>query len=182
MREMIEQEGRPVEAFASGEAFLEAYRPGRKGCLLVDARLPGLSGTALLQQLKAENHVLPSIMITGHGDISMAVEAMKAGAIDFIEKPISPHKLLITIETAIEMTRNSMAVSARRDTAVKRIAKLTTRQRQIMDLLIVGRTNESIAAELHLSRRTVESHRGIILKKTGSKTLQDLIRLAIAAA
>jgi two-component system CheB/CheR fusion protein len=80
------------------------------------------------------------------------------------------------------MTRNSMAVSARRDTAVKRIAKLTTRQRQIMDLLIVGRTNESIAAELHLSRRTVESHRGIILKKTGSKTLQDLIRLAIAAA
>jgi len=182
MREMIEREGRPVEAFASGEAFLEAYRPGRKGCLLVDARLPGLSGTALLQQLKAENNVLPSIMITGHGDVSMAVEAMKAGAIDFIEKPVSPHKLLLAIESAMKIARNSMELSARRDAAAKRIAKLTTRQRQIMNLLIVGRTNESIAAEMNLSRRTVENHRSQILKRTGSKTLQDLIRLAIAVA
>src|SRR6202167_6197287 len=108
MRETIEREGRPVEAFASGEAFLEAYRPGRKGCLLVDARLAGLSGTALLQQLKAENNVLPSIMITGHGDVSMAVEAMKAGAIDFIEKPVSPRKLLLAIESAMKIARNSM--------------------------------------------------------------------------
>ena len=182
MREMIEREGRPVEAFASGEAFLEAYRPGRKGCLLVDARLPGLSGTALLQQLKAENNVLPSIMITGHGDVSMAVEAMKAGAIDFIEKPVSPHKLLLAIESAMKIAHNSMELSARRDAAAKRIAKLTTRQRQIMNLLIVGRTNESIAAEMNLSRRTVENHRSQILKRTGSKTLQDLIRLAIAVA
>ena len=182
MREMIEREGRPVEAFASGEAFLEAYRPGRKGCLLVDARLPGLSGTALLQQLKAENNVLPSIMITGHGDVSMAVEAMKAGAIDFIEKPVSPHKLLLAIESAMKIARNSMELSARRDAAAKRIAKLTTRQRQIMNLLIVGRTNESIAAEMNLSRRTVENHRSQILKRTDSKNLQDLIRLAIAVA
>ena len=182
MREMIEREGRPVEAFASGEAFLEAYRPGRKGCLLVDARLPGLGGLALLQRLKAENHALPSIMITGHGDVSMAVEAMKAGAIDFIEKPVSPHKLLLAIESAMKIARNSMELSARRDAAAKRIAKLTTRQRQIMNLLIVGRTNESIAAEMNLSRRTVENHRSQILKRTGSKTLQDLIRLAIAVA
>jgi two-component system CheB/CheR fusion protein len=182
MRELIKRKGWPVEAFASGEAFLEAYRPGRKGCLLVDARLPGLGGLALLQRLKEENHTLPSIMITGHGEISMAVEAMKAGAIDFIEKPVSPHKLLLAIESAMKIARNSMELSARRDAAAKRIAKLTTRQRQIMNLLIVGRTNESIAAEMNLSRRTVENHRSQILKRTGSKTLQDLIRLAIAVA
>src|ERR1700683_3720760 len=128
MREMIKRAGWPVEAFASSEAFLEAYRPGRKGCLLVDARLPGLSGTALLQQLKAENNVLPSIMITGHGDISMAVEAMKAGAIDFIEKPASRGALLAGIDRAIELTRNSMAMSAWREDAAKRIAGLTPRE------------------------------------------------------
>jgi two-component system CheB/CheR fusion protein len=182
MRELIKRKGWPVEAFASGEAFLEANRPGRKGCLLVDARLPGLGGIALLQRLKEENHALPSIMITGHGDVSMAVEAMKAGAIDFIEKPVSPHKLLLAIESALKIARNSMELSARRDAAAKRIAKLTTRQREIMNLLIVGRTNESIAAEMNLSRRTVENHRSQILKRTGSKTLQDLIRLAIAVA
>jgi len=182
MRELIKRKGWPVEAFASGEAFLEANRPGRKGCLLVDARLPGLGGIALLQRLKEENHALPSIMITGHGDVSMAVEAMKAGAIDFIEKTVSPHKLLLAIESALKIARNSMELSARRDAAAKRIAKLTTRQREIMNLLIVGRTNESIAAEMNLSRRTVENHRSQILKRTGSKTLQDLIRLAIAVA
>jgi two-component system CheB/CheR fusion protein len=182
MRELIKRKGWPVEAFASGEAFLEAYRPGRKGCLLVDARLPGLGGLALLQRLKEENHVLPSIMITGHGEVSMAVEAMKAGAIDFIEKPVSPHKLLLAIEGAMKISRNSMELSARRDAAAKRIVKLTTRQRQIMNLLIVGRTNESIAAEMNLSRRTVENHRSQILKRTDSKNLQDLIRLAIAVA
>jgi two-component system CheB/CheR fusion protein len=112
----------------------------------------------------------------------MAVEAMKAGAIDFIEKPVSPHKLLLAIESALKIARNSMELSARRDAAAKRIAKLTTRQREIMNLLIVGRTNESIAAEMNLSRRTVENHRSQILKRTGSKTLQDLIRLAIAVA
>src|ERR1700691_5095014 len=108
MREMIKRAGWPVEAYASGEAFLEAYRPGRKGCLLVDARMPGLSGLALLQRLKGENDALASIMIAGHGDVSMAVEAMKAGAIDFIEKPVSPRKLLLAIESAMKIARNSM--------------------------------------------------------------------------
>jgi two-component system, chemotaxis family, CheB/CheR fusion protein len=182
MREMIEREGRPVEAFASGEAFLEAYRPGRKGCLLVDARLPGLSGTALLQQLKAENNVLPSIMITGHGDVSMAVEAMKAGAIDFIEKPASRDALLAGIDRAIELTRNSMAMSAWREDAATRIAGLTPRELQIMKLVIAGQPNKIIAADLGVSQRTVENHRAAVMKKTRSKSLSDLVRLAITAA
>jgi len=182
MREMIEREGRPVEAFASGEAFLEAYRPGRKGCLLVDARLPGLGGIALLQRLKAENHVLPSIMITGHGDISMAVEAMMAGAIDFIEKPASRGALLAGIDRAIELTRNSMAMSAWREDAATRIAGLTPRELQIMKLVIAGQPNKIIAADLGVSQRTVENHRAAVMKKTRSKSLSDLVRLAITAA
>ena len=182
MREMIEREGRRVEAFASGEAFLEAYRPGRKGCLLVDARLPGgLGGIALLQRLKAENHVLPSIMITGHGDVSTAVEAMKAGAIDFIEKPASRDALLAGIDRAIELTRNSMAMSAWREDAATRIAGLTPRELQIMKFVIAGQPNKIIAADLGVSQRTVENHRAAVMKKTRSKSLSDLVRLAITA-
>jgi two-component system CheB/CheR fusion protein len=182
MRELIAQEGRPVEAFASGEAFLEAYRPGRKGCLLVDARLPGLGGLALLQRLKAEHHGLPSIMITGHGEISMAVEAMKAGAMDFIEKPVSPEELLASIDRALDLTRDSMALTAWHETAATRVAGLTPRERQIMDLVITGHPNKIIADDLGVSQRTIENHRAAVMKKTGSKSLSDLVRLAIAAA
>jgi two-component system CheB/CheR fusion protein len=182
MRELIEGAGRPVEAFASGEAFLEAYRPGRKGCLLVDARLPGLGGLALLQLLKAEHHGLPSIMITGHGDVSMAVAAMKAGAIDFIEKPIRHDELLASIDRAIELTRDAMALSAWREAAATRMAGLTPRERQIMDLVIIGQPNKIIAADLGVSQRTVENHRAAVMKKTHSKSLSDLVRLAVAAA
>ncbi len=180
MRELIEREGRPVETFASGEAFLEAYRPGRKGCLLIDARLPGLGGLALLQRLKAENHSLPSIMITGHGDVSMAVAAMKAGAIDFIEKPVRHDELLASIDRALELARDAMALSAWRETAASRIASLTPRERQIMSLVITGHPNKIIASDLNVSQRTVENHRAAVMKKTGSKSLSDLVRLSIA--
>jgi two-component system, chemotaxis family, CheB/CheR fusion protein len=181
MRELIEQEGRLVKTFASAEAFLDAYRPGRKGCLLVDAHLPGVGGLALLQQLKAEDHGLRSIMITGHGDVAMAVEAMKAGAIDFIEKPVSRDELLASIDRALELTRDSMALSAWREGAAARIAALTPRERQIMDLVIAGQPNKIIAADLHVSQRTVENHRAAVMKKTHSKSLSDLVRLSIAA-
>ena len=182
MRNLVERQGRQVEAFASGEAFLEAYRPGRKGCLLVDARLPGMGGLALLQRLKAEDHALPSIMITGYGEVATAVEAMKAGAIDFIEKPVSPDALLAAIDRALELTRNSMARSAWHNEAEARIGGLTRRERQIMDLVIVGRANKIIAADLRISQRTVENHRAAVMKKTRSKSVSDLVRLAIAAA
>ena len=181
MRELIEGEGRRVEAFASGEDFLAAYRPGRKGCLLVDARLPGLGGLALLQKLKAEEHALPSIMITGHGEVSIAVEAMKAGAIDFIEKPVGRGDLLASIDRALELTRDSMALSDWREAAAGRIAVLTPREREIKNLVIAGQPNKIIAADLNVSQRTVENHRAAVMKKTGSKSLSDLVRLSIAA-
>ena len=181
MREVVVQEGRPVEGFASCEAFLEAYRPGRKGCLLVDARLPGLGGIALLQQLKAEQRALPSIMITGHGEVSIAVEAMKAGAIDFIEKPVRRDQLLASIERALELGRDSSALAGWHEDAAARIGTLTPRERQIMELVIIGQPNKNIAADLNVSQRTVENHRAAVMKKTRSKSLSDLVRLSIAA-
>ena len=182
MRELIEHEGRQVATFASCEAFLDAYHPDQKGCLLVDARLPGLGGIALLQQLKTEQRELPSIVITGHGDVSMAVEAMKAGAIDFIEKPVSRDELLASIDRALALSQNSSALSGRREAAAAQISHLTPRERQVMDLVIAGRPNKIIAADMNVSQRTVENHRAAVMKKTHSKSLSDLVRLAIAAA
>jgi len=107
LRDLLQQDGRAVEIYASSEAFLDAYRAGREGCLLVDARMPGMGGLELLQRLKREGNRLPAIMITGQGDVPMAVEAMKAGAADFIEKPIGRNELFASIERALEHTRDS---------------------------------------------------------------------------
>jgi two-component system, chemotaxis family, CheB/CheR fusion protein len=181
MRELIEREGQRVAAFASCEAFLDAYRSGGKACLLVDARLPGLGGIALLQRLKTEEHDLPSIVITGHGEVSMAVEAMKAGAVDFLEKPVSGAELLASIDRALTRGQHSAAVVERRDAAARRIAGLTPRERQIMELVITGQPNKNIAADMKVSQRTVENHRAAVMKKTASKSLSDLVRLAITA-
>ena len=182
MRDLLAAAGRPVEVFPSAEAFLDAFHPGREGCLLVDAGLPGMSGLGLLQRLNGEDHRLPSIMITGNGDVHMAVEAMKAGAADFIEKPIGRDELFASIERAMEQTRDASKRTAWRDNAATRLAGLTARQRQIMDMVLAGHPSKNIAADLGISQRTVESHRAAVMKKTGSKSLPALIRLAVAAA
>ena len=181
MRDLLQQEGRTVEIYSSSEAFLEAYRPGREECLLVDARMPGMGGLELLQRLKSERNRLPAIMITGQGDVPMAVEAMKAGAADFIEKPIGRDELFASIERALEHTRDSAKLSVRREAAATRLASLTARQRQIMELVLAGQPSKNIAADLGISQRTVENHRAAIMKKTGSHSLSALIRLALAA-
>jgi PAS domain S-box-containing protein len=181
LRGMLEEDGRTVEDYASCEEFLTAYRPGGEGCLLVDALLPGMSGVELLRQLKASGHQLPSIMITGSGEVQIAVEAMKAGASDFIEKPVSSLELLIGIERVLEQARDSRNITAWREGAAGRMAELTERQREIMDLILAGHPNKNIAADLGLSQRTVETHRATIMKKTGSKSLPALARLAVAA-
>ena len=181
MRELLRGDGRTVEIFASAEAFLDAYRPGGEGCLLVDARMPGMGGLELLQRLKNDGSRLPAIMITGDGDVPMAVQAMRAGAADFIEKPIRREELLASIERALEQTRDSAKLSVWREAAAARIAGLTTRQRQIMDLVLAGHPSKNIAADLGISQRTVENHRAAVMKKTGSNSLSALIRLALAA-
>jgi len=181
LRDLLQQDGRAVEISASSEAFLDAYRPGRDGCLLVDARMPGMGGLELLQRLKREGNRLPAIMITGQGDVPMAVEAMKAGAADFSEKPIGRNELFASIERALEHTRDSAKLSVRREAAATRLASLTVRQRQIMEMVLAGHPSKNIAADLGISQRTVENHRAAFMKKTGSHSLSALIRLALSA-
>ena len=178
---MLEADGRAVEDFATCEAFLEAYHPGREACLLVDAYLPGMGGIELLQRLSRSSHRLPAILITGNGDVPMAVQAMKAGALDFIEKPFNHSDLRASVERALEESQDSDKSLAWREMAANYIAALTPRQRQIMDLVLAGHPSKNIAADLGISQRTVETHRASIMKKTGAKSLPALARLALAA-
>jgi two-component system CheB/CheR fusion protein len=181
IRAVLEEDGWTVEAYSTCEAFLEDYQPGRGGCLLIDAYLPGMNGLELLQRLHNEGNRLPAIMITGNSDVPMAVQAMKAGASDFIEKPIGGSELIASVGRAREQSRDANKLFAWRETAANRIAGLTLRQRQIMELVLAGHPSKNIAADLGISQRTVENHRALIMKKTGSKSLPALARLALAA-
>jgi two-component system, chemotaxis family, CheB/CheR fusion protein len=182
MRSMLEEDGRSVEDYETCEAFLEAYRPGREACLLIDAYLPGMNGLELLRRLGDAGHRLPAIMITGNSDVPMAVQAMKAGACDFIEKPIGRNDLLASVARALEQSRDSSKLLAWRETAANHVAGLTPRQREIMELVLAGHPSKNIATDLGISQRTVENHRASIMKRTGSKSLPALARLALAAA
>jgi two-component system CheB/CheR fusion protein len=179
---LIEIEGGTVESYGSAEAFLAAFRPGRKGCLVVDGKLPAMDGLELLERLKTDGHQLPAIMITAHGDPATAVRAMKAGAADFIEKPVSPDELLTSLERVIRQSENLQERSAWRAGQARRVAGLTDRQREIMELVVAGHANKEIAGRLGINQRTVESHRALIMKKTAAKSFADLVRLALAVS
>lgn len=181
IREVLEDDGRTVHDYADCESFLASFHSGREACLLVDAYLPGMNGLELLRRLHDAGHRLPAIMITGNSDVKMAVEAMKAGASDFIEKPIGRADLLAGVERALEQSRDANKLFAWREAAVNQIAVLTPRQHEIMHMVLAGHPNKNIAADLGISQRTVESHRASIMKKTGSKSLPALARLVLAA-
>jgi len=182
IRSVFEDDDRTVEAYGSGEAFLAAYRPGQAACLLVDASLPGMSGLDLLRRLAEVGNPPPAIIITGRGDVAMAVDAMKAGAVDFIEKPVSRADLLASVARAIEQSRDAGKRSAWQEAAAGHIAALTPRQREIMDMVLAGHPSKNIAADLGISQRTVENHRAAIMERTGTRSLPELARLAITAA
>jgi len=182
LRVVLEEDGRAVETYSSCEAFLAAFRPGYSACLLIDAYLPGMSGLELLRKLHDDGHRLPSIMITGDSDVPMAVEAMKAGALDFIEKPIGREELIASIERALELSRDSSKLQEWRESAATHLAGLTQRQREVMERVLAGHPSKNIAADLGISQRTVENHRASIMKRTGSKSLPALARLALVAA
>jgi two-component system CheB/CheR fusion protein len=179
---VLEDDGRIVETHESCEAFLEAYRPSKHACLLIDAYLPGMTGLELLRKLRADGQNLPAIMITGDGDVTIAVEAMKAGATDFIEKPVGREELLASLDRALEMSSDSDKAAERRESAVGHLVGLTPRQIQVMDMVLAGHPSKNIAADLGISQRTVENHRGRIMKRTGSNSLPALARLALIAA
>jgi two-component system CheB/CheR fusion protein len=181
IRAVLEDDNRVVEDFDTCEAFLAAFHPGREACLVIDAYLPGMNGLTLLRRLHDAGHRLPAIMITGDSDVAIAVQAMKAGASDFIEKPISRAELLACVDRAMEQSRDSGKLTAWRADAATHMAGLTARQRQVMDLVLAGQASKNIAADLGISQRTVENHRASIMTKTGTKSLPELARLALAA-
>jgi two-component system CheB/CheR fusion protein len=178
---VLREYGRTVAEYATCEAFLDSYRPERAGCLLIDAYLPGMTGLGLLTHLAELGRRIPAIMITGNSDVGMAVRAMKAGASDFIEKPIGAAELLVSIDLALEHASDSQKLVEWKATAATQLAQLTPRQRQIMELVLAGHPSKNIAADLGISQRTVENHRATIMKKSGAKSLPALARLALAA-
>jgi two-component system CheB/CheR fusion protein len=179
---VLRQDGFEVETHPDGESFLQAYKPGRHGCLLLlDANLPGMGGLELLVRLREAGGQMPVVIITGVGDLAMAVQAMKLGAADFIEKPIGGDDLLASVERALALSRDSDLVEAWQDAAKAQMATLTSRQREIMEMVLAGHPSKNIAADLGISQRTVENHRAAIMHKTGAKSLPALARLAVAA-
>jgi two-component system CheB/CheR fusion protein len=179
---LLSAEGYAVLSYPSGEAFLAAERAPSAGCLLVDAAMPGMSGLELLNRLGVAQTGLPAIMITGQSDVSVAVAAMRAGAADFIEKPVGRVELLASIARVIEHSRDAATPRAWRAAAARQLASLTPRQREVMDRVLAGHPSKNIALDLAISQRTVENHRASIMRKAGVSSLPALARLAMAAA
>ncbi|WP_280155100.1 response regulator [Piscinibacter sp. XHJ-5] len=166
--------------YASAQEFLADYESGSPGCLVVDVRLPGMSGLELQERLTQAGIALPVIVMTGHGDIQMAVRAMRAGALDFVEKPFHDQALLDRVHEGIERSLHLQDVAGERGELQRRYASLTEREKQVMAQVIEGRQNKLIADELGLSTRTVETHRAHIIEKMGATSLSHLVRMAIA--
>ena len=181
MRRLFKAEGWGVATHASAEDFLAAPRPEGATCLLVDNVLPGMDGVALIALLRAENLSLPVVMLTGHGDATMAVRALKAGASDLIEKPASAAELLAAVRLALRKGEDLHPRHDLQQTARLRFASLTAREREVLARVLAGEPNKIIAAEMGLNQRTVENHRASVMRKTGSPSLPALVRLAFAA-
>lgn len=179
LMEMLELAGLPAEAYSSAEEFLGAYHPSRAGCLVLDVRMPGMSGTELQKKLKAEHFHLPIIFITGHGDIPTAIRSMKMGAVDFLEKPFGDTQLLDQIRLAMEGNVRKRALASQRTDIAARFALLSKRERQVMDLVVAGQLSKQIARKLHISQSTVEDHRKHLMEKMGAQAIADLVRVAV---
>lgn len=180
LRFLIESVGLRAETYATAEQFLETYDPARPGCLLLDVRMPGMSGLHLQEELASRQIRLPIIIITAYAEVSTAVRALRKGAVDFIEKPFSDQLLLDRVLAAIELDRCTRQAEAERAVTAERFAQLSVREREVMEGVIAGKPNKVIATELLIGEKTVESHRARVMKKLGVDTLADLIRLALA--
>lgn len=176
---LIQSVGLATEAYPTAEAFLVAHDPSRWGCLLLDLRLPGLSGIALQKELAARQVELPIIILTGFAEVSTAVSALKRGAFDFIEKPYSEQLLLESIQRAIDVDRQRRRVATQRACLRSRLGCLTTREHQVMRLMIAGHANKVIANELNISERTVEVHRARVMRKMHAPSLATLVRIGL---
>ena len=178
LMDLVDSVGLNAEEFASAQAFLDSYDEKRPGCLVLDIRMPGMSGLDLQDRLSDIGSVLPIIFITGHGDIPMAVRAMQRGAVDFIQKPFRDQELLDRINIALEKGNQSFAVQEQMEEFATRLSSLTQREREVMEMIVNGKANKVIAIDLGLSQRTVELHRARVMEKMKARTLADLVRMA----
>lgn len=178
LKRLLRSVGLEARTFASAQEFLRCERPDAPGCLVLDVRLPGLSGLDLQQELAAEKIDLPVIFITGHGDIPMSVRAMKGGAVEFLTKPFREQDLLEAIQRGIEQHRLVRQHSAEVRILQQRQALLTPREREVFPLVTSGLLNKQIAAQLDASEKTIKVHRGQVMQKMKAESLADLIRMA----
>jgi two-component system response regulator FixJ len=181
LRWLLEAEGMSVETFESGEEFLERLGEDLEGCILLDVKMSGMSGIDVQAALKRRGVNVPVIIITGHGDVPLAVKAMKAGAVEFIEKPFESKALIHAIRSALEQQDGMRVRVAEQTDAKRRIGLLTERELEVLVLLVNGLLNKQVAAELGISPRTVETHRANIMRKTKTENLPALVRLALLA-
>ena len=178
---LLKSVSRKAESFASAQQFLDQYSPTRPGCLLLDIRMPGMSGLDLQEKLNEMHCILPIIFITGHGDVPVAVKAIQAGAADFIQKPFEDSELLSRIEEVLKEEADNRDVLIERTVILKNIESLTGRETQVMEQVVEGKANKMIAYNLNVSQRTVEIHRANVMDKMQAKSLAHLVRLVMKA-
>jgi two-component system response regulator FixJ len=181
LQALLDASGYTTGSYDSGVAFLEVAKDLGKGCVLLDVRMPKMDGLEVQVRLRGLRPDLPVVIITGHGDVPMAVRAMKAGAVDFVEKPFAEGMLLECVERALSMAERSEQVDAFGEAARASVDKLTPREHDVLEQLVIGRPNKVIAYELGISPRTIEIHRARIMEKMGADSLSHLVRLALAA-
>ena len=179
LRLLVKSVGQSAGVFVSAQEFLASYDPQQPGCLVLDVRMPGMSGLELQQQLNVRGAVIPVIFISGHGDIPMAVEAMQNGAFDFLQKPFRDQDLIDRIQRALEKDRENRAALGERARIRERLDSLTPREREVLDLVTSGKANKVMAADLGLSQRTVEIHRARVMEKMGASSVAQLVRMVL---
>lgn len=183
---LMQAENIPYQSYASAEEFLDKHKYEHEqlqlGCLLLDIRMPGMNGLELLELLNKQNVTIPVVFITGHGDVSMAVNAMKAGATDFIEKPFDNARLLSLVRNCLVECVDLNNTSQHQHEMETRLARLTKREREVMELLVDGKQNKVIAQELNISPRTVELHRSRVMGKLQAHSLSEIVRIALIVA
>ncbi len=179
LRLLLKSVGLAPTALGSAREFLDKYDPAQSGCLVLDVRMPEMSGLELQEQLNLQGAVIPVIFITGHGDVPMAVEAMQAGAFDFLQKPFRDQDLIDRIQKALEKDRSNRVALNERSLIRERLESLTPRERQVLTLMSSGKPNKVMAAELGVSQRTVEIHRSRVMEKMAASSLAQLVRMAL---
>lgn len=179
LRLLLKSVGLPTVAFASAQEFLAAWHPEQPGCLVLDVRMPGMSGIELQTELNQRGAIIPVIFISGHGDIPMAVEAIQHGAFDFLQKPFRDQDLIDRVQRALAADGDNRRALSQRDAVRQRYESLTPREQEVLTLVTQGKANKVMAGDLGVSQRTVEIHRARVMEKMGAQSLAQLVRMVI---